>query len=306
MTSDPLPKIMITGATGLVGSALVLRLGPVVVLGRGAAAVRARFPEAEAYSWSYEKGPPEAAVFAGVESVVHLAGEPIADGRWTAERKRRIRDSRVLGTRRLVEAMAALPRPPRVLVCASAIGYYGDRGDEELDESSAAGDGFLAEVCREWESEAQAAVALGMRVAFLRTGVVLSSRGGALSRMLGPFRKGLGGPIAGGRQWMSWIHLDDVVGVLLRILDDPHISGPVNAVAPESVTNADFVRALGRALGRPAFVPLPRFVLRAALGEMSQVLTSSQRVVPRALQRAGYAFRFPRLEEALSDLLTGR
>lgn len=299
-------KTMVTGATGLVGSALVPRLGPVVALGRDAAALRARFPGVEAYPWSYEKGPPEDVAFWGVEAVVHLAGEPIAEGRWTEERKRRIRDSRVLGTRRLVEAMAALPRPPRVLVCASAIGYYGDRGDEELDESAAAGDGFLAEVCREWESEAQAAAAFGTRVAFLRTGVVLSSRGGALSRMLGPFRKGLGGPIAGGRQWMSWIHLEDEVGAVLRILDDPRLSGPVNAVAPEPVTNADFARALGRALGRPAFVPLPRFALRAAFGEMSQVLTSSQRVAPRALLRAGYAFRFPRLDAALLDLLADR
>jgi uncharacterized protein (TIGR01777 family) len=302
MTSDSPAKTLVTGATGLVGSALVPRLGPVVVLGRDAMAVRARFPEPEVFSWSPEAGPPEAAAFAGVEAVVHLAGEPIAAGRWTEERKRLIRDSRVLGTRRLVEAMAGLPRRPRVLVCASAVGIYGERGDEELDESSAPGSGFLAEVCRDWEEEAQKAASLGMRVVCVRNGVVLSERGGALARMLPAYRLGAGGKLGSGRQWMSWIHLDDVVGVFLRARDDPSLAGPVNAVAPAPVTNAEFARSLGQALHRPAFLRVPRFALRAAFGEMSEVLTGSQRVLPRALLRAGYAFRYPDLRAALEEI----
>lgn len=295
-------KTLITGATGLIGSALVPRLSQAVILGREPNAAREKFPGAEVFGWAPEGGPPDAAAFEGVEAVVHLAGEPIAGGRWTEERKRRIRDSRVAGTRLLVEALAALARPPRVLVCASAIGIYGERGDEELDESSAPGSGFLAEVCREWEAEALKAAGRGIRVVCVRNGIVLSARGGALARMVKPFRLGLGGPIGGGRQWMSWIHLEDEVGILLRALDDAGLSGPVNAVAPQPVTNAEFSRALGSALGRPAFLPLPRFALRAAFGEMSQVLTGSQRVLPRAMLAAGYAFRFPRLDEALLDL----
>ncbi len=297
-------KTLVTGATGLIGSALVPRLERAVILSREPDAARGKFPGAEAFGWTPEAGPPPGSVFEDVEAVVHLAGEPIADGRWSEERKRRIRDSRVLGTRRLVEAMQALPRPPRILVCASAIGIYGERGDEELDEASAPGSGFLAEVCREWEAEAQKAAGRGIRVVCVRNGIVLSARGGALARMVKPFRLGVGGPIGGGRQWMSWIHLEDEVGILLRALDDTGLSGPVNAVSPQPVTNAEFSRALGSALGRPAFLPLPRFALRAAFGEMSQVLTGSQRVLPRAMLHAGYAFRFPRIEQALADLLS--
>ncbi|NMB75862.1 MAG: TIGR01777 family protein [Myxococcales bacterium] len=295
-------KTLVTGATGLIGSALLPRLERAVILSREPDAARQKFPGAEAFGWAPEAGPPPGSAFEEVEAVVHLAGEPIAGGRWSEERKRRIRDSRVLGTRRLVEAMLALPRPPRVLVCASAIGVYGDRGEEELDEASAPGSGFLAEVCLEWEAEAQKAAGRGIRVVCIRNGIVLSAQGGALSRMVKPFRWGLGGPIGGGRQWMSWIHLEDEVGILLRALGDAGLSGPVNAVAPQPVTNAEFSRALGSALGRPAFLSLPRFALRAAFGEMSQVLTGSQRVLPRAMLHAGYAFRFPRIDEALLDL----
>jgi hypothetical protein len=229
--------------------------------------------------------------------IIHLAGEPVAQ-RWTAEAKRRILESRVVGTRSLVEALAALPRRPEALICASAIGYYGSRGDEILTESSAPGSGFLPEVCVAWEREAQAAEAFGIRVVRVRTGLVLGAGGGALPRMLPPFRMGVGGRLGSGRQWMSWIHLEDLTALLLFAVEN-RFQGPLNAVAPHPVTNADFTRELARALRRPALFPVPEFALRLLFGEMADVLLDSQRVAPAAAEAAGFRFRFPQLPPAL-------
>jgi hypothetical protein len=233
--------------------------------------------------------------------VIHLAGEPLAQ-RWTAAARRRIRESRVAGTRNLVEALATLTRRPEALICASAIGYYGSRGDEILTESSAPGSGFLPELCVAWETEAQAAEALGIRVVRVRTGLVLDARGGALPRMLPPFRMGVGGRLGSGRQWMSWIHLEDLTALLLFAVEN-RFQGPLNAVAPHPVTNADFTRELARALRRPALFPVPEFALRLLFGEMADVLLDSQRVAPAAAEAAGFRFRFPQLPPALAALL---
>ncbi|MBA3973468.1 MAG: TIGR01777 family protein [Candidatus Solibacter sp.] len=287
--------VAITGGTGFIGAALVERLksrGDEVRL-----LSRSRGP----YLWDPLAGPPPPEALDGAEAVVHLAGESVSQY-WTAAAKSRIRESRVTGTRNLVEGLRRMHTPPNVLISASAVGFYGDRGDEILDESSAPGTGFLPEVSQAWEAEANAASGLGIRVVTKRTGVVLHPGGGALAKMLLPFKLGLGGRLGSGRQWMPWVHLDDQIGLTLFALDSPSLSGPVNAVAPEPVTNATFVRALGRALRRPAVIPAPAFALKVALGEMSQIVLSSQRVAPRALERAGYEFRYLRLADALAAL----
>jgi uncharacterized protein len=238
----------------------------------------------------------------GPEAVVHLAGESIG-GRWTAERKARIRDSRVEGTRLLSERIAALSRRPSVMVCASAVGYYGDRGEELLEESSGPGATFLAEVTRSWEAAAQPARDAGIRVVNLRLGIVLSPDGGALARMLPLFRLGVGGPLGNGRQYMSWIALDDVVGTIQHALGAEALEGPVNTASPNPVTNREFARTLGRVLGRPAVLPAPAFALRLAFGELGDELLGGQRVNPRRLLASGYEFRYPQLEEALLGML---
>ncbi len=243
---------------------------------------------------------PDAAM-RGADAVIHLAGEPVAQ-RWTAESKRRIRESRVEGTRRIVDAMGKAPEPPRVLVCASAIGYYGDRGDEILSEASPPGSGFLPEVCTAWEREAVAAEQFGVRVVRLRVGIVLAAHGGALARMLPPFRMGAGGRVGSGRQWMSWIHLDDICEMFRFAAEQP-VRGAMNGVAPYPVTNADFTRVLGAAVHRPAIFPAPQFALRAMFGEMAEVLFSSQRVLPKGAEGAGFRFQHPQLGAALADLL---
>jgi hypothetical protein len=245
--------------------------------------------------------PPQA--LQGAEVVFNLMGEPAADGRWTAEKKRRIRDSRVVGTRHLVQGLAALDERPRVLVAASAVGYYGDRGDELLDERSSPGQGFLADVCIDWEREAMAAERLGIRVVCVRIGLVMSTAGGALAKMLPPFRLGAGGRLGSGRQWMPWIHIDDLVGILLHAGRSEALRGPVNGVVPAPVTNAAFTLALARAVRRPAVLPMPAFALNVAFGEMSGMLMASQRVMPTAALRSGYAFSHPDLGEALASLL---
>ena len=237
----------------------------------------------------------------GADVVVHLAGEPVAQ-RWTPEAKRRIRDSRVTGTRNLVQAMAHLPQKPAALICASAIGYYGSRGDEILTEASGAGSGFLPEVCVEWEKEACAAKALGMRVALVRTGVALDPHGGALGQMLTPFRFGAGGRLGDGKQWMSWIHLDDLAALYCFAVEHP-VSGAINGVAPQPVINSDFTKALAGALRRPAIIPVPGFALRMLFGEMAGVLLESQRVLPERAETERFRFRFPDVGEALADLL---
>jgi uncharacterized protein (TIGR01777 family) len=296
-------KALVTGATGFVGQALVRRLERPVVLTRDPPRARVVLgAEAEVRSWDPER-PLGQELFDGVEAVFHLAGEPVAEGRWDQKKKERIRSSRVVGTRRIVEAMRRSVRPPRVFVCASAIGYYGDRADEPLDEAATTGKGFLAEVCRSWEEEAMRAASFGTRVVALRIGLVLGPGGGALKRMLFPFKLGLGGRLGSGRQWMSWIHLDDLVELSLYAASCDRWSGRVNAVAPEPVTNRLFTRTLASVLGRPAFFPVPSFALRLALGEFATALLSSQRVLPRSAEQGGYRFRYPSLEGALRNLL---
>jgi uncharacterized protein len=296
-------KITISGASGLIGRRLLKTLGAeghaLHVLSRHAGT---NLPAGVKLSaWDPNKGEPSAESLRDADAVIHLAGEPVAQ-RWSEEVKRRIRDSRVTGTRNLVDALKKLPRPPSVLVCASAIGYYGSRGDEILPESAGPGTGYLPEVCVAWESEARAAEALGTRVVSVRTGIVLDPRGGALTRMLPPFRLGLGGKLGSGKQWMSWIHLQDLASLFQLALEKP-LGGAINGVAPNPVDNAEFTRTLGAALHRPAVFPVPGFGLRLLFGEMAEVLLSSQRVAPKAAESAGFQFRFPQLAPALADLL---
>jgi uncharacterized protein (TIGR01777 family) len=242
-------------------------------------------------------------VLQGVDAVVHLAGESIAQ-RWTPESKARILQSRTSGTRLLSESFARLTPPPRVFICASAIGYYGNRGDEVLTEQSPPGSGFLAEVCREWEAACEPAVRGGIRVVNLRTGMVLSAAGGVLPRMLFPFRVGLGGKIGSGRQYMSWIALDDLVGVIIHALTCDRLAGPVNAVAPNPVTNLEFTRTSGRVLRRPTFLAVPAWAARLAFGEMADaLLLASARVTPARLAASGFVFRYAELESALRHVL---
>jgi uncharacterized protein (TIGR01777 family) len=292
-------RILVSGASGLVGSALVQALED----GNDAVVRLLRHnPAANEMRWE-PVGGLEASALEGFDAVVHLAGESIA-GRWTAAKKARIRDSRVLGTTALATALARTGRPPKVMVCASAIGIYGDRGDEVLREESAPGSDFLAEVAKQWEAATEPAARAGVRVVSLRFGVVLSPRGGALARMLPPFRMGVGGRIGSGRQWMSWITLEDVVGVIQRSLATNSLRGPVNTVAPLPVTNAQFTRALGEALHRPTVFPLPAFMVRLIFGEMGEaLLLGSQRVDCGKLVASGYRFRQPELKPALQALL---
>lgn len=298
-------KITISGASGLIGRRLLKTLSgnenALQVLSRHAGT---NMPGGiKVFPWDPGKGEPPADSLRDTDAVIHLAGEPVAQ-RWSAETKRRIRDSRVEGTRNLVQAMAKLRQPPSTLICASAIGYYGSRGDEVLTESSAAGTGFLPEVCVAWEKEALAAEALGMRVARVRIGIVLDRRGGALKKMLPPFQMGVGGKIGSGQQWMSWIHLEDLVGMVRFALENP-VKGPINGVAPYPVTNRDFTKALAAAVHRPAIFPVPALALKVLFGEMSEVLLASQRVQPKEAEQAGYRYRFPQLEGALGDLFKG-
>jgi uncharacterized protein len=298
-------RVAVTGATGLIGSKLVAALrergDEVTVLSRDPGKASAALGVA-AERWDPVRGEAPAAALAGRGGVIHLAGEPVAQ-RWTAAAKERIRDSRVTGTRNLVAGLRAADPRPCVLVSASGMDYYGDRGDEEVDESAPPGEGFLAAVCGGWEKAAQEAVELGVRVAITRTAVVLDPDGGALAKMLPPFRLGVGGPVAGGRQWMPWIHVDDIVGIYLAALDGEPWTGPVNAAAPAPVTNAEFSKALGRALHRPAVAPVPGFALKLLYGDMAEVITTGRRAVPKRPVELGYAFRHPDLDEALRSAL---
>jgi uncharacterized protein (TIGR01777 family) len=251
--------------------------------------------------WDAARGEPPADSLQDVDAVLHLAGEPVAQ-RWTARARQSIRESRVTGTRNLVQALAKLRRKPEVLVCSSAVGYYGSRGDEILNESSSPGDDFLAQLCVEWEKQAQAAEDSGIRVVRIRTGLVLDARGGALPRMLPPFRMGVGGKLGNGKQWTSWIHLDDLAALFQFAVAKP-VSGALNGVAPNPVSNAEFTRALAAAVHRPAIFPMPAFALRLLFGEMSQILLSSQRALPQAAEAAGFRFRYPKLTPALAAVL---
>lgn len=300
-------KVTITGATGLVGRALIAELrrrdgAEVTVLSRDPQRARAELSGVEAVRWSALDEPAPASALAGRDAVVHLAGEPVAQ-RWSARAKQAIHESRVLGTRNLLAGFAAADPRPGVLVSSSAIGIYGERHEEPLDEEAALGQGFLAETCIAWENEAQRAAELGVRVVNMRTGVVLDARGGALAKMLPPFRMGVGGPVAGGRQYVSWIHLEDLVAMILAAIEQDSWSGPVNATAPDPVTNGELSRALGRALHRPALLPVPAAALHLLYGEMAQIVTTGQRVLPAKALVLGYEFRHPELAEALRSAL---
>ncbi len=318
-------RITVTGATGLIGVRLVAALRErgeeVTVLSRdrerARVALEDRTQPAVASDghckplvlerWDPMHEPAPTAAFAGSDGVVHLAGESIAQ-RWSARAKRAIVDSRTLGTRHLVEGIEACPASerPGVLVSSSAIGYYGPHGEESLDEDSPSGSGFLAQTCAAWESEAQTARRLGLRVVCVRTGVVLDPDGGALGKMLTPFKLGVGGPVAGGEQYISWIHPDDLIGIMLAALSDERWSGPVNATAPAPARNRDFSRALGRTLKRPAILPVPGITLQALYGEMAEIVTTGARVLPKRALMLGFRFCHPDLDGALRATLDAR
>lgn len=295
-------KVAITGSNGMIGKALARQLQA-----KGHTVIRVVRGEASGkneIAWSPMEGRIDAAALQACDAVVHLAGESIAEGRWNTAKKKRIMDSRVEGTRLLAQTLAKLSGGPRVLVSASAIGYYGDSGDRVMTEESASGDNFLAEVCRAWEIETEFARKAGIRTVCMRLGVVLSDEGGALKKMLLPFRLGAGGVVGSGRQYMSWISLADAVGAFEHALATPSLSGPVNLVSPNPVTNSEFTKALGRALHRPTMIPMPAFAARLAFGEMAdELLLASTRVEPRKLQASGYAFRHPTIDQALAEIL---
>ncbi len=314
-------RVTVTGATGLIGPRLVAALRArgheVTALSRDPDRARKQLEDRRrppawtdtppgalrAARWDLLSEPAPADALGGRDAVVHLAGENVAQ-RWTASAKRAILDSRVTGTKHLVQGLAALDRDrPRVLVSASAIGYYGPRGDEPIDEETRGGADFLARVCNAWEAEARAAEELQMRVAMVRTGVVLDPDGGALAKMLPPFKLGVGGPVAGGRQYISWIHADDLVGIMLAAVDGEQWRGPINATAPEPQRNSDFSKALGRALHRPSLLPVPGAALRLMYGEMAEIVTGGARVLPAKALVLGYEFRYPKLDSALRAAL---
>lgn len=304
-------RVTVTGATGLIGTRLIAALqrggAHVSVLSRDSARAQKQLGAAglqpvEAFDWDLMSEPAPARALEGRDAVVHLAGENIAQ-RWSAEGKRAIRESRIKGTRNLLAGLERADARPATLVSSSGAGYYGARGEEPLDEDAPPGEDFLAKICVDWEQEACKASALGMRVVLVRTGVVLDKDGGALEKMLPPFRLGVGGPVAGGRQYISWIHLDDLVGVMLSAIADERWNGPVNATAPEPVSNRDFSRALGRALKRPALLPVPGAALALLYGEMAEIVTKGARVVPAKALVLGYEFAHANLGEALASAL---
>ncbi len=308
-------NILMTGATGLVGTALTQTLsreGHTIyrLLRPGNENVKRDSPSKQVFDIPWTPEHPEMGALPGnstshgVDAVINLAGAPVASGRWTDKRKMLLRSSRVDTTRGLVNAIAKMNKPPRVLISASAIGFYGDRGDELLTESSPAGQGFLAELAQEWEAEALKAEALGVRVVLTRFGIILAKQGGALPQMMAPFKFGVGGKLGTGRQWTSWVSLEDVVGIIRSALTDASLTGPVNVVSPAPTTNAEFTRVLAEVMHRSAIFAAPAFVLRLALGEMADgALLSSQRVEPQALQQHGYAFLHSDLREALTAIL---
>src|SRR5580658_1953201 len=301
------PRILVTGASGLIGAALLPSLKAsgwsVVRLARGPASGRSSDSDNELIAWD-PSAPIAPEAVSGFDAVIHLAGESIF-GRWTAAKKRKIRESRVAGTLNLAQALARSEEKPKVFVCGSAIGYYGDRGDELLSEESAPGTGFLAEVCQEWEEATTPAVQADIRTAHIRTGIVLSAKGGALGAMLLPFKLGLGGRTGDGRQWMSWIDVRDMVGAIHHVLKNDLMQGAVNMVAPKPVRNAEFASTLASVLSRPAIFPMPAFAAKLVFGEMGEeLLLGSQKVEPGKLISSGYPFRYRELRASLDALLT--
>jgi uncharacterized protein len=300
-------RVTLTGATGLIGPKLAQVLqrrgDEVTVLTRNPEKARAALAGVEAVRWAEPtSAPAPAEALSGRDAVVHLAGEPVAQ-RWSEESKRRIHESREAGTRNLVAGMRAASPSPGALVCSSAVGYYGKHGDEEVPESTPAGDDFLATVCVAWEREAGAASELGARVVRVRTGIVLDEDGGALEKMLPFFKAGVGGPVAGGKQYMPWIHLDDLVGIYLQAVDDASWSGPVNGSAPTPVTNKAFSKALGKVLHRPAVAPVPALAIKTLYGQMAEIVVEGQRAVPQRTLELGYRFQHSDLESALRSAL---
>jgi uncharacterized protein len=302
-------RVVVTGGTGFIGTALCQRLlqdghTPVVLTRDPAVAKRRLTAGVETTSWSPGQGGDWRAALDGSDAVINLAGESIAGRRWTARQKALIRDSRIQGTRALVQAISAVDRPPGVLLSASGTGYYGPRGAEPVDESTPPGDDFLATLCEEWEQAALDAEPLGVRVAVIRTGVVLGEKGGALEKILPPFKLFAGGPFGSGRQGFPWVHLADVVGIYLWALTEARASGPLNATGPEQVDNREFCQALGRVLDRPCWLPVPAFMLRMLLGEMADpLLLQGQKVLPERTRHLGYRFRYSTVESALRDVL---
>ena len=298
-------RALVTGGTGFVGHRLLRLLDDPVVLTRNPERARASIGTlaSRIYAWDPMQDPPPAEAFEGVDTVFHLAGESVAEGRWTTAQKARIRESRVVGTRHLVQAMAALENRPTQLISASAVGYYGNRGEAELTESATPAKDFLAGVCIDWEAEAMAAEASGIRVVTARTGIALGAGGGALQRMLTPFKMGAGGPLGNGKQWMPWIHVADLAGLYMHAATTVSLRGPMNAVAPNPVRNSEFTKALASAVGRPALIPVPYFGLRLAFGEFAEVLFHSQRVLPKLATETGYSFRYPTIRAALAEIL---
>jgi uncharacterized protein (TIGR01777 family) len=301
-------RALVTGATGFVGPYLLAHLDRPAILSRDAARARDELAgrNVDIHECDLNAGPLPADAVRGVDTVFHLAGESVAGGRWTRKKKQRIRDSRVSGTRNLVEALARLPAAerPRVLVSASAVGYYGPRGDETLTEQSPPGDDFLSEVCVEWEGEALRAGDLGIRAAMLRIGIVLGPGGGALKKMLPPFKLGVGGRLGNGRQWMPWIHVEDLAALFVHVAMTDTLRGPVNAVAPQLVQNREFTKSLAKELHRPAFMPAPYLGLRLLFGEFAQVLFASQKVEPGLAVASGFTYRHPQLDSALHAALS--
>ena len=291
-------RILITGASGLIGTALQRsfdEIGHELLL-----ASRKEAKDSQHIQWDVEKGFSEPERLEGIDAVVHLAGESVFGLSWSDAKKKAIRDSRVDGTRSVVEAISKLKARPNVLVAASAIGFYGDRGDEEMTESSAAGDTFLAEVSKEWESEARRAEDAGIRTVLLRTGIILSKDGGALGTMLLPFKLGIGGVVGSGKQWMSWISIDDHIRVINYAIENENVRGAVNSVSPNPVTNGEFTKTLGEVLYRPTILPLPSFAVNMVFGEMGDaLLLASTRVMPKRLEDAGFEFKYPELKTAI-------
>ncbi len=297
-------KVLVTGATGLVGRRLISKFQNVCVTSRNVSRAKQTLGDSatDFIEWPAVENPPNLQAAEPLSTVINLMGEPIV-GRWTAEKKKRLRDSRILGTRSLIAAIESMARKPDVLVSASAVGFYGDGGNQEINEKAGPGSGFLADLCDEWENEARKAEELGVRVVILRIGIVLSPDGGALKQMLPIFRTGLAGPLGNGRQYFPWIHLDDLVGLFHWAATDSNAKGVYNATAPTPVTNREFTRCLASVLRRPAFLPAPKFALKIAMGEFANSLFVSHRVVPEAAIRDGFEFQHPDLEPALRDLI---